>query len=61
MTKKHIDDGLMPGAVMLVARRGKVAWVSAQGKRDRAAKDPMRPGFDLPHLFDDQADGVRRR
>ena len=33
-TKKNIDDGLMPGAVMLVARRGKVAWVSVQGKRE---------------------------
>jgi CubicO group peptidase (beta-lactamase class C family) len=27
-TKRNIDDGLMPGAVMLVARRGKLAWVS---------------------------------
>ena len=26
----------MPGAVMLVARRGKVAWVSVQGKREPA-------------------------
>ena len=32
--QKHIDEGLMPGAVMLVARRGKVAWVSVQGKRE---------------------------
>ncbi len=36
-TQKHIDDGLVPGAVMLVARRGKVAWVSTLGKRDPAA------------------------
>ena len=34
VTKAHINDGLMPGAVMLVARRGKVAWVSVQGKLD---------------------------
>ena len=27
---------------MLVARRGKVAWVSTQGKRDAAAADPMK-------------------
>ena len=33
VTKAHIDGGLVPGAVMLVARRGKVAWVSVQGKR----------------------------
>jgi CubicO group peptidase (beta-lactamase class C family) len=42
VTKAHIDGGLLPGAVMLVARRGKVAWVSVQGKRDAAAPDPMK-------------------
>src|SRR5471030_2108725 len=42
VTKSHIDEGLVPGAVMLVARRGKVAWVSVQGKRDVAAADPMK-------------------
>ena len=41
-TKKNIDDGLIPGAVMLVARRGKVAWISAQGKRDPASPDAMK-------------------
>jgi CubicO group peptidase (beta-lactamase class C family) len=42
VTKAHIDEGLMPGAVMLVARRGKVAWVSVQGRRDPAQPDPMK-------------------
>jgi CubicO group peptidase (beta-lactamase class C family) len=43
VTQKHVDDGLVPGAVMLVARRGKVAWVSTLGKRDPAASpDPMK-------------------
>ena len=42
VTKAHIDEGLVPGAVMLVARRGKVAWVSVQGKRDVATADPMK-------------------
>src|SRR5947207_11843986 len=41
-TQKHIDEGLVPGAVMLVARRGKVAWVSTLGKRDVAAGDAMK-------------------
>jgi CubicO group peptidase (beta-lactamase class C family) len=41
-TRKNIDDGLMPGAVMLVARRGKVAWVSVQGKRALDSDDPMK-------------------
>jgi CubicO group peptidase (beta-lactamase class C family) len=42
VTKAHIDEGLVPGAVMLVARRGKVAWVSVQGKRDVASGDAMK-------------------
>ncbi len=42
MTKKHIDEGLMPGAVMLVARRGRVAWLSVQGKRAPDAADAMK-------------------
>ncbi|CAN5887701.1 serine hydrolase domain-containing protein [soil metagenome] len=42
VTQKHIDEGLVPGAVMLVARRGKVAWISVLGKRDPAAGDPMK-------------------
>jgi len=42
VTKQHIDSGLLPGAVMLVARRGKVAWLSVQGKRDPATPDPMK-------------------
>ena len=41
-TKKNIDDGLMPGAVMLVARHGKVAWISVQGKRAPDSDDPMK-------------------
>jgi CubicO group peptidase (beta-lactamase class C family) len=42
VTKAHVDEGLLPGAVMLVARRGKIAWVSVQGKRDPGAPDPMK-------------------
>ena len=41
-TQKNIDDGLIPGAVMLVARRGKVVWVSAQGKREPGSADAMK-------------------
>jgi CubicO group peptidase (beta-lactamase class C family) len=42
VTGQQITDGLVPGAVMLVARRGKIAWVSVQGKRDPAQADPMK-------------------
>src|SRR4029077_18497560 len=42
VTQKHIDEGLVPGAVMLVARRGKIAWMSVLGKRDVSAGDAMK-------------------
>ena len=42
VTQKYVETGLVPGAVMLVARRGKIAWHKTMGFRDRAAKDPMR-------------------
>jgi CubicO group peptidase (beta-lactamase class C family) len=42
VTQKHVDSGLVPGAVMLVARRGKIAWVSTLGKRDVATGDAMK-------------------
>ncbi|HEX2887960.1 serine hydrolase domain-containing protein [Vineibacter terrae] len=43
VTREHIDSGLVPGAVMLVVRQGKVAWFKTLGYRDRAANDLMRP------------------
>lgn len=42
VTREHMKAGLVPGAVMLVARRGKIAWYKAIGLRDRDAADPMR-------------------
>jgi CubicO group peptidase (beta-lactamase class C family) len=42
VTKGHVDSGLLPGAVMLVARRGKIAWTSVQGKQDVAQPEPMK-------------------
>jgi hypothetical protein len=35
VTQKHIESGVLPGAVMLVARRGKIAWYKTMGFRDR--------------------------
>jgi CubicO group peptidase (beta-lactamase class C family) len=42
VTRAHVESGLVPGAVMVVARRGKIAWVSTLGKRDAAAGDAMK-------------------
>ena len=42
VTQRHIENGLLPGAAMLVARRGKIAWQKTMGYRDQDAKDPMR-------------------
>jgi len=42
VTKTNIEQGYMPGAIMLVARRGKVAWTSVQGKLDGKSDAPMK-------------------
>ncbi len=42
VTSEHMKAGLVPGAVMLVARKGKIAWYKAMGHRDRDAGDPVR-------------------
>lgn len=38
----YVKDGRLPGGVVLVARKGKVAYVEAFGQRDREARAPMR-------------------
>lgn len=41
MVKADVDQGRLPGAVVLVARRGRIAYHEAWGFRDRAAGAPM--------------------
>jgi len=36
-----VDDGQIPGAVVLIARKDKIAYLNAVGFRDREAKAPM--------------------
>ncbi len=38
----YVKDEKLPGGVVLVARKGKVAYVEAFGQRDRESKAPMR-------------------
>lgn len=38
----YVNDGKLAGAVALVARRGKIAYLQAFGQRDREAATPMR-------------------
>ena len=40
---KEVEDKKLPGAVMMVARKGKLVYVSALGVRDPKSADPMRP------------------
>lgn len=39
--RADVDQGRIPGAVVLVARKGKVAYFEAVGFRDKAAGQPM--------------------
>jgi CubicO group peptidase (beta-lactamase class C family) len=43
VTEEHIKSGELPGAVMLLARHGRIAWFRTLGYRDREHGDPMRP------------------
>jgi hypothetical protein len=37
----QVDNGVIPGAVILIAHRGKIAYVEALGFRDRETQAPM--------------------
>ena len=39
--QSYVADGKLAGSVVLVARRGKIAYFQAFGQRDREAKSPM--------------------
>jgi CubicO group peptidase (beta-lactamase class C family) len=39
--KREIDKGTLPGATILVARRGQIGWFEALGKQSPAAAAPM--------------------
>jgi CubicO group peptidase (beta-lactamase class C family) len=41
VSQAHLDAGILPGAQMLVARKGKIAWQAQLGWRDRDTKEPM--------------------
>ena len=43
LVQRYIDKGEIAGAVSLVARRGRVAHLEAQGVMDLETKKPMRP------------------
>jgi CubicO group peptidase (beta-lactamase class C family) len=40
--RKEVEDRKIPGAVMMVARKGKLAYATALGVRDPRGADPMR-------------------
>lgn len=41
ITQAHVDEGVLPGAVMLIARNGKIAYFKSLGYRDRAKNAAM--------------------
>ena len=41
--RKHVDDGLLAGAVAIVARDGKVAYLQSVGMRDKEQRIEMSP------------------
>ncbi len=43
LMQEHVDDGLLAGAVALVARDGKVAYLKTVGLQDKEMNVPMKP------------------
>jgi len=43
ITQEHVEAGRLPGAVILIARQGKVAYFESFGHRDRDRGLPMTP------------------
>jgi CubicO group peptidase (beta-lactamase class C family) len=41
VTQAHVDSGVVPGAHMLIARRGKIAWQARLGYRDTKEAMPQ--------------------
>lgn len=41
--QRHVDEGLLAGAVAMVAREGKVAYFQCVGMQDREKQIPMTP------------------
>ena len=39
--KREIDKGTLPGAIVMVARRGQIGWFDALGRQSPAASTPM--------------------
>ncbi len=44
LMQKHVDDKLLAGAVALVAREGKIAYLQSVGMQDREKQVEMNPG-----------------
>jgi CubicO group peptidase (beta-lactamase class C family) len=39
--RREVDKGTLPGATVMVARRGQVGWFDAIGRQSLAASAPM--------------------
>ena len=53
--QRAIDEKRIAGAVTLVARRGHIAWLKAQGMQDREAFEAHAHRRHLPHLLHEQS------
>ena len=59
--KGEIDQGKLPGTVVMVARKGKLAYADAVGLPGQGRRQGDGARFRVPHLLDDQAAGLGRR
>ncbi len=58
--KREVDKGTLPGATVMVARKGQIGWFDAIGRQSPAESSANGPRHHLPHLLHDQADRLGR-
>ena len=58
--EKHIAEKKIAGAVTLVARHGKIAYIGAHGMMDVEAEKTDEARYAFPDRIDDETDHMRR-
>ena len=54
VVQSYVDQGKLPGAVTMIARRGQVVHAECFGMRDIEAKKTYAARYALSHFFDDE-------
>ena len=58
--KREIDKATLPGATVMVARKGQIGWFDALGQAEPGGRSTNGAQHPVPHLLDDKTDRLGR-